>query len=53
MIRFLEGTDEDGLGIPYPACKDSKTNNIVSAFTSLTSIRNKRFRSRLSSLTLV
>jgi hypothetical protein len=28
MIRFLEGTAEDGLGIPYPSCKDSETNNV-------------------------
>ena len=28
MIRFLQGTDEDGLGIPYPSCKDTETNNI-------------------------
>lgn len=27
MIRFLEGTDADGLGVPYPAFKDSETNN--------------------------
>jgi len=28
LIRFLEGTDEDGLGIPYPCRKNSDTNNI-------------------------
>lgn len=28
MIRFLEGSDEDGLGIPYPSCKHSDTNNV-------------------------
>jgi hypothetical protein len=28
MIRFLEGSQQDGLGIPYPSRKDSDTNNV-------------------------
>lgn len=28
MIRFLEGTDEDGLGIPYPSTDDPDSKNV-------------------------
>jgi hypothetical protein len=28
VIRFLEGTDEDGLGIPYPLSEDSDSRNV-------------------------
>jgi hypothetical protein len=28
LIQFLEGTDEDGLGIPFPFCEDADSKNI-------------------------